>query len=179
MNLRRRGKEFSNCWMKKEKFQRSANALKSKRFKSEIKLEKVWFKYPSSKIGRRFDSSSRSKKAEGIDVLKNVSFTAHKGEVLAIVGPSGGGKTTIIDLIPRFYDPTQGAIYIDGIDLREGDHRQLEKLNRNCFSGDNPFQRYSSKQYCIRIDRLPARENPAGSSSRQRARLHHAASARL
>jgi len=92
-----------------------------KEFRSEIRFENVWFKYPSSKIGR-------SKKVDGVDVLKDVSLTARRGEVLAIVGPSGGGKTTIIDLVPRFYDPTQGAIYIDEIDLRDVSIRSLRNL---------------------------------------------------
>ncbi|MBY0402517.1 MAG: ABC transporter ATP-binding protein/permease [Cyanobacteria bacterium] len=52
-------------------------------------------------------------------VLHDVSMTFKKGETVAIVGTSGGGKTTIINLIPRFYDVTQGAIRIDGIDVRD------------------------------------------------------------
>lgn len=55
----------------------------------------------------------------GHQVLRNVSFSLKKGEVLALVGPSGGGKTTLVDLIPRFYDPTEGKILWDGKDLRE------------------------------------------------------------
>lgn len=52
-------------------------------------------------------------------VLKRVNFEVRKGEITALVGPSGAGKSTIIDLILRFYDPQQGRILIDGIDLRE------------------------------------------------------------
>ncbi|MCC6930857.1 MAG: ABC transporter ATP-binding protein [Gemmatimonadaceae bacterium] len=52
-------------------------------------------------------------------VLRDVSFTARRGEVIALVGPSGAGKSTLVDLIPRFYDPTQGRILLDGIDTRE------------------------------------------------------------
>ncbi len=51
-------------------------------------------------------------------VLRNISLHVRKGEILAIVGPSGGGKSTLIDLIPRFYDPLHGRILVDGIDLR-------------------------------------------------------------
>jgi ATP-binding cassette, subfamily B, bacterial MsbA len=51
-------------------------------------------------------------------VLRDVSFTARRGEVVALVGPSGAGKTTVISLIPRFYDVTGGAVLIDGIDVR-------------------------------------------------------------
>ena len=52
-------------------------------------------------------------------VLKDVNLKAHKGEVVALVGPSGGGKTTLVSLITRFYDTTEGAILIDGHDLRQ------------------------------------------------------------
>ena len=51
-------------------------------------------------------------------VLSDITFTATKGDVLAIVGASGAGKTTLVDLIPRFYEPTAGRIVLDGIDTR-------------------------------------------------------------
>jgi subfamily B ATP-binding cassette protein MsbA len=52
-------------------------------------------------------------------VLKNISLRTRKGEVIAFVGPSGGGKTTLASLIPRFYDVTSGAVLIDGNDVRK------------------------------------------------------------
>jgi len=52
-------------------------------------------------------------------VLSDISFTADKGDVIAIVGASGAGKTTLVDLIPRFYEPTAGRIVLDGVDTRE------------------------------------------------------------
>lgn len=52
-------------------------------------------------------------------VLKGIDLEIEKGKVLAIVGPSGVGKTTLVNLIPRFYDPTSGSIEIDGIDIRK------------------------------------------------------------
>jgi subfamily B ATP-binding cassette protein MsbA len=51
-------------------------------------------------------------------ILRNVSFTARPGEVVAIVGTSGAGKTTLVNLLPRFYDVSEGAVLIDGIDVR-------------------------------------------------------------
>ncbi len=51
--------------------------------------------------------------------LRDISLTVRAGEVLALVGSSGAGKTTLVNLIPRFYDPTEGAILIDNVDLRE------------------------------------------------------------
>jgi len=52
-------------------------------------------------------------------ILKDINLTIHKGEVLAIVGESGAGKSTIVNLIPRFYDPIKGSIEIDGTDIRK------------------------------------------------------------
>ena len=65
---------------------------------------------------------------EQAPVLENVSFTARRGDVTAIVGPSGAGKTTLVDLIPRFYDPTRGEIRLDGVDTREISLRSLRSL---------------------------------------------------
>jgi len=56
---------------------------------------------------------------DGVAVLKNVSFEAQPGQTIAIVGPTGAGKTTIINLLPRFWDVTGGSVKIDGIDVRE------------------------------------------------------------
>lgn len=70
-------------------------------FKAEIRFEDVEFAY-----------------RPGMPVLSAIDLTLVKGEVVALVGPSGGGKSTLVDLVPRFHDPTRGRITIDGIDLR-------------------------------------------------------------
>ena len=58
-------------------------------------------------------------------VLQGVDLQAKRGEVIALVGPSGGGKTTLVSLITRFYDPTQGAILMDGVDIRRRTMKSL------------------------------------------------------
>ena len=64
----------------------------------------------------------------GVPVLKNVSFSVKKGETIAFVGNSGGGKSTVVSLLPRFYDVTSGAVLIDGVDVRD---MTQESLRRN------------------------------------------------
>jgi subfamily B ATP-binding cassette protein MsbA len=70
-------------------------------------------------------------------VLKNISLEVEKGKTVALVGPSGGGKSTIMDLIPRFNDPKSGSIKIDGFDLRdlkvESVRRQMGTVNQESF----------------------------------------------
>ncbi len=70
-------------------------------FKNNIVLEDIWFSYAEQ------------------DILKGINLEVRKGQMLAIVGPSGAGKTTLVDLIPRFYDSKKGRILIDGIDIRD------------------------------------------------------------
>lgn len=78
------------------------NAIELKEVKDGVALENVWFEY-----------------VKDTPVLKGINLSAHVGETVAIVGNSGGGKTTIANLIPRFYDVTGGSIKIDGIDIRD------------------------------------------------------------
>ena len=67
--------------------------------------------------GVNFDSVGFSYENDSAVVLANISFTASKGEVIALVGSSGAGKTTLVNLLPRFYEPTSGSIRIDGVDI--------------------------------------------------------------
>jgi ATP-binding cassette, subfamily B, bacterial len=77
-------------------------AKNAPKFKGKIEFEHVSFSYE-----------------EGNPVLKDISFVIEPGQVAALVGPSGTGKTTVISLIPRFYDPTSGKVKIDDRDVRE------------------------------------------------------------
>jgi len=60
-------------------------------------------------------------------VLKNINLVAREGEIIALVGMSGGGKTTLVNLIPRFYDVTAGAVLVDDIDIRDADIASLRR----------------------------------------------------
>lgn len=79
------------------------NALELNSFKDEIVFKNISFKYEDSDVF----------------VLDNLNFSVKRGEILALVGPSGGGKSTLADLIPRFYDPTDGQILIDGNNIKD------------------------------------------------------------
>lgn len=75
----------------------------------EVEFRDVSFRYPD---------------AEG-DVLHHISFTARKGETVAFIGSTGCGKSTVINLIPRFYDATEGQVLVDGVDVRQYDQKAL------------------------------------------------------
>ncbi|MEM7132136.1 MAG: ABC transporter ATP-binding protein [Chloroflexota bacterium] len=65
---------------------------------------------------------------EDAPILQNISFVSEPGQVVALIGPTGSGKSSIINLIPRFYDPFSGQVLVDGVDVRE---RKLHELRRN------------------------------------------------
>lgn len=79
-------------------------------FKDAIEFRNVSFKYESEYV------------------LKNISFKIEKGKTVALVGPSGSGKSTIADLIPRFFDVTEGEILIDGVPIKEINIKKLRNL---------------------------------------------------
>ncbi|MGD9898698.1 MAG: ABC transporter ATP-binding protein [Calditrichaceae bacterium] len=87
------------------------NAIQYEEFKNNIKLENVSFRYNES----------------GDNVLKNINLTIQKGEMVAFVGHSGSGKTTLVNLLPRFYQYTEGKITLDGIDIRNMTLHSLRK----------------------------------------------------
>jgi ATP-binding cassette subfamily B protein len=86
------------------------DAIDAVDIKGDIRVEDVGFTYPN-----------------GARVLHDISFAAQPGEVVALVGLTGAGKTTLVSLIPRFYDPTIGRVTIDGVDVRRYRVRSLRE----------------------------------------------------
>jgi subfamily B ATP-binding cassette protein MsbA len=93
-----------------ETIREKPDAVRMKEFRESIEFRNVWFAYNHE------------------PVLKDVSLTIRKGQTVAVVGRSGGGKSTMVDLIPRFIDPDRGTVLIDGIDLRDVNIRDLRHL---------------------------------------------------
>ena len=89
----------------------SKNAIKMSDLKSSIDFENVWFEYE-----------------QDVPVLKDFTLHVNKGETIALVGNSGGGKSTTVNLLPRFYDIKSGSVKFDGIDIRNID---IESLRDN------------------------------------------------
>jgi len=92
------------------KIKSEPGAWEIKEIRDQVELRGVWFRY------------------EETDVLKDINIRCRKGEVVALVGVSGVGKSTLVDLIPRFYDPQKGGVFIDGRDVRTLDVRSLRGL---------------------------------------------------
>jgi subfamily B ATP-binding cassette protein MsbA len=83
------------------------NAIALEEFKDKIEFKNVSFAYEKELV------------------LKDINLTVHKGKTIALVGPSGGGKSTLADLVPRFYDPSSGQVLLDGIPLSDYKHESL------------------------------------------------------
>jgi ATP-binding cassette, subfamily B, bacterial MsbA len=83
--------------------------------------------YSSVRTGITFENVSFAYPESSHRVLQNICLSIPKGTTLALVGSSGAGKTTLVDLLPRFYDPTEGRIAIDGTDLRQFNLRSLRQ----------------------------------------------------
>jgi subfamily B ATP-binding cassette protein MsbA len=89
--------------------QNKPKAVILKEFKERIEFANVSFAYDKD------------------HVLRNINLTIEKGKTIALVGPSGGGKSTLADLVPRFYDPAQGQVLLDGISLADYEIESLRK----------------------------------------------------
>ena len=85
------------------------DALGLETFKDKIEIQGINFQYDE---------------ASG-DVLQDINLTIKKGELVAMVGPTGSGKSTLVNLIPRFYDVTEGRILFDGVDVKEASFKSL------------------------------------------------------
>lgn len=102
--------------------------------RGEVVFEDVWFRYAAGAAEKAGDSGTASAASAptaasaGSWVLKGVSFRASPGQTIALVGHTGAGKTTIINLLLRFYDPERGRITLDGVDIRDLDPSDLRGL---------------------------------------------------
>ena len=96
-----------------EEIQEKPGAVKLERFTGSIRFDNVGFRYPLSPDGFQ---------------LNGLDLEVKAGEVVAVVGPSGAGKTTLANLVPRFYDVTSGAVRIDGRDVRDYDLASLRRM---------------------------------------------------
>jgi ATP-binding cassette, subfamily B, multidrug efflux pump len=100
---------------------------RAKRPGVEVVFEDVWFAYDLAHMAKQLPGSEHD--AKPVEwVLKGVSFTARAGETLALVGHTGAGKTTIVNLLMRFYDPQRGRITINGVDIRTMPLQELRSM---------------------------------------------------
>lgn len=93
-----------------EVIKEKADAVSIKSFEKEIEYRNVFFKYQNE------------------FVLNDINCTIQKGKIIALVGQSGGGKSTFVDLLPRFYDTTKGDIFVDGISLKDYNINNIRSL---------------------------------------------------
>ena len=98
-----------------ERIVEKPDAMPMQPFENEIRYRGVSFAYDNPE-------------GKAVSVLNHIDLSIPKGLKVAIVGPSGAGKTTLIDLLPRFYDPTDGTVTIDGVDIRD---LNIDSLRRN------------------------------------------------
>lgn len=96
--------------------------------KSSIEYPETNQAKPTEKGSVEFDNVSFRYSKNSEAVLEHVSFKAKAGDTIAFIGSTGSGKSTLVNLIPRFYDATEGTIKVDGIDVRQYDHDTLHKI---------------------------------------------------
>ncbi len=113
---------------------------------SLIKLEDVYGRVVFDQVSFAYDN--------GASILKKVSLTASPGETVALVGPTGAGKTTLVQLLCRFYDPSSGSITIDGHDIQRVSHESLR--SQMAFVLQDPFLFEGTIRDNIRYGKLDA-----------------------
>ena len=116
--------------------------------------------------GVGFDYDGRS------DVLKDITAQIPPGRAIAVVGPTGAGKSTLVSLLPRFYDPKEGSVRIDGEDVRDLKLARRAQPVQHRAPGAPPLLRHDRQQHLIREAGCPHGGGHRGGQSGERARLH-------
>ncbi len=120
-------KQFSTAFNRVQKGLASLN-----RINEVVSSEEIITEMPNAQsigsLNAKIELRNVSFHYNGEYVLKNVNLTIEKGKTVALVGPSGGGKSTLADLIPRFYDPIEGEVLIDGVNIKNYKILELRRL---------------------------------------------------
>ena len=106
-------------------------------------------------------------------ILRNLSLTVRAGEMVAIVGRSGAGKTTLVNLLPRFYDVTSGAILIDGVDIRDVTIASLRAQIGIVTQDTVLFDDTIARNIAYGVPAATREEDRSGRARGARARLRH------
>ena len=158
----------------------TADAVDLPPLQDALRIEGVRFRYPARPGDRA--SASAGVRPVGFEerfALDGIDLTLHRGEAVALVGASGGGKSTLADLLPRFYDPTEGRITLDGVDIRNATLRSLRGQIGIVTPVHLPVQRLGGGEHRLRKHGAKPRGDRAGSARRARARVHRRAAERL
>ena len=126
---------------------------------------------PSSAATSSF-SNVHFRYGDGDPVLQGVDLHIAPGERVAIVGPSGSGKSTLAMLVPRFYDPTEGAVFIDGHDVRDVTLRSLRRQVGVVFEDSFLFSDSVREQHRVRAARRDRRADRGGGARGAGTRVH-------
>ncbi len=123
-------KDFFKIMDVNEKIEDPADPKSVEDLQGRIKFDHVYFKYDQQEydfLSSKYEEVKEKPQLseQDLEVFKDVSFTMEPGEMTALVGPSGAGKTTAASLLMRFFDPDQGRITLDGVDLRDLSKKEL------------------------------------------------------
>jgi ABC-type multidrug transport system fused ATPase/permease subunit len=132
-----------------------------------------------AEVTRAASSCARGFRYGSRAVIADVSLDIEPGEMIGLVGHSGSGKSTLVNLICRFYDVTEGAIRVDGIDIRSLRRGRLPPPHRPGAAGALPVLRHHRREHRLRQARRHARRDHRRRPRRPRPRVHPAPAARL